>query len=163
MVRYVRRDAGCGMRDATGFSLDGLSSADGSASPIPPPASRSLRRLRDLAEYDVRYAVLGTPGVLKVTTMGGEQRQYEVAVDPTRLAASGFTLDEVVRAVASANVSFSGGFIAEGAEEYFVRGVGRIDRLADLRKVSLGTHNGVPVLLEQVADVRIGSASRRGI
>ena len=130
------------------------------SSPLSP---REERTLRDIADYDVRYAVLGAPGVQKVTTMGGAQRQYEVAIDPARLAAAGFSVTDVVDAVAKANVSFSGGFVAEGAAEYFVRGLGRIERLDDLRSVSLGVRHGVPVTLGQVADVHVASATRRGI
>ncbi len=157
VVEYYLRDT---TRDPVGRA-SGI--ATGGTAPDTAGRAARLRRLHDLAEYDVRYAVLGTPGVLKVTTMGGAQREYEVAVHAARLAAAGFTLSDVVRAVADANVSFSGGIVREGPTEYAVRGVGRLDRLADLRQVTLGTRNGIPVPLAQVADIVVGSAPRRGI
>lgn len=126
-------------------------------------SDRTLRALHDVAQYDVGYPILGTPGVLKVILMGGHRREYEVEVHATRLAAEGFTLGDVVRAIQNANVSFTGGFIREGPTEYTVRGIGRIERLDDLRRVSLGERDGMPVYLGQVADITVGNAVRRGI
>lgn len=119
------------------------------------------RDLRELADYDVRFALLGIPGVQRVLTMGGELRQYEVAVHLEALAAYGMSLEEVEKAVRKANLNFAGGFLVTGAQELTVRGLGRIQTVDDLGNARVGTSGGRPVLLRQLADVGEGSAIRR--
>ncbi len=119
------------------------------------------RDLRELADYDVRFALLGIPGVQRVLTMGGEVRQYEVAVRLDALAAYGVGIGDVERAVERSNLTFAGGFLVTGAQELTIRGLGRLRTLDDLATVRVATAAGRPIVLNQLATVREGSAIRR--
>jgi len=123
--------------------------------PLPP------RDLQELADYDVRFALLGVPGVQRVITMGGEVRQYEVAVRLDALAAYGISLGEIERAIDRSNLNFAGGFLVTGAQELTIRGLGRLRTLEDLGNVRVATVAGRPLLLKQLALVQEGSAIRR--
>jgi cobalt-zinc-cadmium resistance protein CzcA len=119
------------------------------------------RDLRELADYDVRFALLGIPGVQRVITMGGEVRQYDVAVRLDALAAYDLGLSDMERAIARSNLNFAGGFLVTGPQELTIRGLGRLHTLEDLRTVRVATVSGRTVLLRQLADVREGNAIRR--
>lgn len=119
------------------------------------------RDLREVADYDVRYALLGIPGVQRVLDMGAEVRQYDVAVRLDALAAYGVGMEDIERAIERSNVNFAGGFLVTGPQELTIRGLGRVRSLADLADVRVATVRGRPVLLKDVAFVREGSAIRR--
>ncbi len=125
------------------------------AGEIPP------RDLRELADYDVRFALLGIPGVQRVLDMGGEVRQYGVDVRLNALSAYSVGLEDIANAIRRSNVSFAGGFLVTGPQEISVRGLGRLRTLDDLGNVRVATVAGRPVLLKQVAIVHEGSAIRR--
>ncbi len=119
------------------------------------------RDLRELADYDVRFALLGIPGVQRVLTMGGEVRQYEVAVRLDALAAYGVGIGDLERAIERSNLNFAGGFLVTGAQELTIRGLGRLRTVEDLANVRVATVTGRPVLLKELASVREGNAIRR--
>ncbi|HEV2085848.1 MAG TPA: efflux RND transporter permease subunit, partial [Gemmatimonadales bacterium] len=119
------------------------------------------RDLREFADYDLRFALLGIPGVQRVLTMGGEVRQYDIAVRLDALAGYGLGVGDVQEAVQRSNLNFAGGFLVTGAQELTIRGLGRIRTIEDLANVRVTTVNGRPVLLKQLAVVREGSAIRR--
>jgi CzcA family heavy metal efflux pump len=122
----------------------------------------SALELRTVAETIVRRRLLAVPGVSQVIATGGEQKQYEVVLDPVRLAAHQVTLDEVERALSSANRNATAGFqVAEG-QEYLVRGVGRLADIEAIATVALSAGNASPVLVRDVATVREGAAIKRG-
>ncbi|MEZ5293826.1 MAG: CusA/CzcA family heavy metal efflux RND transporter [Vicinamibacterales bacterium] len=113
-------------------------------------------------DWEVRTRLRSVPGVSEVNTWGGLSKQFQVVVDPTRLDQYGLALGDVLRAVADNNQSFSGGFIEHHAERYTVRGVGLVTDTHDLERVVLASHNGVPVLLRDVAGVEVAPALRDG-
>jgi Cu/Ag efflux pump CusA len=118
--------------------------------------------LRTVAETIVRRRLLAVPGVSQVIATGGEQKQYEVVLDPTRLAAQEVTLDDVERALTNANRNATAGFqVAEG-QEYLVRGVGRLADIEAIAAVSVKAGDVSPVLIRDVATVREGAAIKRG-
>ena len=119
------------------------------------------RDLREVADYEVRFALLGIPGVQRVLTMGGEVRQYDVAVRLDALAAHGVGIADIERALGRANLNFAGGFLVTGAQELTIRGLGRVHTLEDLGRVRVATVGGRPILLRDVAVVREGNALRR--
>lgn len=121
----------------------------------------AARDLREVADYDVRFGLLGIPGVQRVLTMGGEVRQYDAAVRLDALAAYGVSLGDVERAIQRSNLNFAGGFLVTGAQELTIRGLGRLRDLDDLGDVRVATVSGRPVLLRHLATVREGSAIRR--
>jgi len=121
------------------------------------------KELKEVADYLIRYKLQTVPGVVRVTSHGGERRQFEVVLDRARMASYGIALSEVIQALGESNENFSGSFIVGIATEMDVRGLGRIHSLEDLRSVVVAVRNGIPVLVKDIAEVRDGSAIRRGI
>ncbi|GMV37460.1 MAG: multidrug transporter AcrB [Fimbriimonadales bacterium] len=119
--------------------------------------------LREIAEWRIRPSLLTVQGVAEVLNMGGNMRQFRVALDPARMRAYGVSLSQVEAAIRSGNENASGGFISTGPTEYSVRGIGRFDSVADIEDTVIAEANGVPLLLRDVAEVREGTAIRRGI
>src|SRR6058998_2554952 len=122
----------------------------------------SAMELRSLDDWVIRPRLLGVSGVAQVMIIGGETKQYQVLVDPARLRDYGLTLKEVSNAVGGANVNASGGFLERPDLEYFVRARGRINNLDDLADSVIAVRNSTPILVKNVADVRIGPAIKRG-
>ncbi len=113
-------------------------------------------------DWEIRTRLRSLRGVSEVNTWGGLSKQFQVVVDPARLAQYGLTLGDVLRAVADNNQSFSGGFIEHHAERYTVRGVGLLSDAHDIERVVLAAHGGVPVLVSDVATVEVAPAQRNG-
>ena len=118
--------------------------------------------LRTTADWTIRRRLLAVPGVAQVIPIGGEVKQYQVIADPARMLAAGVTLEEVVRATAGSNANASGGVYMDKGQEYVIRGIGRVQSIADVANTVVGLRGGTPVLVSQVADVRVGSAPRYG-
>ncbi|MEZ4390983.1 MAG: efflux RND transporter permease subunit [Polyangiales bacterium] len=124
---------------------------------------RDLGALRALHDYTLRYALAAVPGVSEVATVGGYEMQWQVTVDPTRLRGYGLTLTDVADAVRASNGEVGGRVIELSQREHAVRGTGWIRGAADLERAALrATRGGTPVLIRDVATVRMGSALRRG-
>jgi len=118
--------------------------------------------LRTVAETVVRRRLLAVPGVSQVIATGGQQKQYEVVLDPARLAARGVTLQDVEQALTAANRNATAGFqVAEG-QEYLVRGLGRLNDTDAIAAVSVKRTDSAPVLIRDVGTVREGAAIKRG-
>jgi cobalt-zinc-cadmium resistance protein CzcA len=122
-----------------------------------------LMELRDLADYELRNRLLGVPGVAAVEVLGGHLRQFQVQLDPDRMAALGVTLGEVMTAVERSNENAAGGFVAQGSIEWTVRAVGRAENVGDLRATVVAVRDTTPILLGEVAEVREAPAVRRGM
>lgn len=118
--------------------------------------------IRTAADWTLRRRLLAVPGVAQVIPIGGAVRQYQVDVRPERLAAYGVTLEEVIEAVAETNANSSAGFVSQGGQEYLIRGVGRVESLDDIAQTAVRVTEGAPVLVRDVADIRMGAAITRG-
>ena len=127
------------------------------------PGVADLMALRDFAEFEVRNRLLAVPGVAAVERLGGYLRQFQVQLDPERMAARGVTLDEVMHAVDGANLNAAGGILTQGPMEWTVRAVGRARNTEDLYQTVVAVRGTTPVLLGDVADVREAPAVRRGL
>jgi copper/silver efflux system protein len=112
--------------------------------------------VRATADWTVRRRLLAVPGVSQVVPLGGEVRQYQVLVDPARLAAYDVSLHDVLRAAGTSNANASGGVFMEAGQEYLIRGTGRVTSLDDIASTVVAVSGGAPVLIRDVADVRIG-------
>ena len=117
--------------------------------------------LRTIAETVVRRRLLAVPGVSQVIATGGEQKQYEVVLDPARLAAHQVTVDEVETALTAANQNATAGFQVAQGQEYLIRGVGRLTDVDAIAAVNVKTMHTAPVLVRDVGTVREGAAIRR--
>lgn len=122
----------------------------------------SLSDIRTIQDWVVRKQLAGTEGVAEASGWGGFVKQYEVAVDAARLASHGVTLPEIYEALAANNENTGGSYIEKNSNQYFIRGIGMVENLEDIGKIPVRTVGGVPVLVRDVADVRIGSATRYG-
>ncbi|HKQ59814.1 MAG TPA: efflux RND transporter permease subunit [Candidatus Polarisedimenticolaceae bacterium] len=127
------------------------------------PGAADLMTLRDLAEFEVRNRLLAVPGVAAVERLGGYLREFQVLLDPERMAARGVSLDEVLHATAGASANAAAGFVVQGPMEWTVRAVARARSIADLRSTAVVLKGTTPVLLGEVAEVREGPAVRRGL
>ncbi|MDF1552610.1 MAG: efflux RND transporter permease subunit [Deferrisomatales bacterium] len=124
----------------------------------------SLDELRSYQDWTLRYAIQSVPGVAEVASIGGFQKQYQITVDPNRLAAYGLSLDMVMEAVRKSNNEVGGRLIEFSGAEYMVRARGYARTLPDFEKivVKIGP-GGVPVLVRDIARVEIGPEIRRGV
>jgi cation efflux system protein involved in nickel and cobalt tolerance len=121
-----------------------------------------LMEVRRLVDRDVTNRLLAIPGVSQVIAYGGDVRQYQVLVDPARLAAFNVSLQEVTEAAEAANVNAAGGFLTTPDQEMIIRGVGRLESIDQLGESVVTARDGKPVLLRDVAAVQIGAALKRG-
>ncbi|MGD2160924.1 MAG: efflux RND transporter permease subunit, partial [Gammaproteobacteria bacterium] len=123
-----------------------------------------LAQLRSIQDWFLKYELQTVPGVSEVATVGGMVRQYQVVIDPDKLRAFGLTLASVKSAIQRGNQETGGSVIELAEAEYMVRATGYIDSLDDLRNIPLGVNaQGTPILLTEVAHVRVGPQMRRGI
>ncbi len=122
----------------------------------------SLTDMRTIQDWIVRKQLLGTEGVVEVSSFGGKLKQYEVSVKPERLAANNITLVEVFDALQKNNENTGGSYIDKGPNIYFIRGEGLIQNLDDINNVVVKTSGGVPLLVKDIAEVKFGFAPRYG-
>jgi Cu(I)/Ag(I) efflux system membrane protein CusA/SilA len=124
----------------------------------------SLYDLRSLQDWFLRYQLQTVPGVAEVASIGGYVKQYQVELDPNKLADYHISLARVKRAIQRSNSDVGGGLVDHAETEYMVRGLGYLKGVKDLRKIPIGLDpGGRPVLLQQVADIHIGPELRRGV
>jgi len=121
---------------------------------------KSLQELRTIQDWFVRYQLNAVPGVAEVASVGGVVRQYQIDADPNRLRAYRIPISAVVDAVMRSNRNVGGNVVEASGTWTVVRGVGLIERLADVAQIVVGAENGVPIYVRQVADVKIGDAFR---
>ena len=123
-----------------------------------------LAQLRSLQDWFFKFELQTVPGVSEVATVGGMVKQYQVVVDPDRLRAYGLPLSKVRMAIQRSNQEVGGAVIEMAEAEYMVRSTGYIQKLDDLRQIPLGVNRtGTPILLDDVAEIRLGPQMRRGI
>lgn len=123
-----------------------------------------LSQLRSLQDWFLKYELQTVPGVSEVATIGGMVKQYQVVLDPNKLRAYNLPIAKIKKAIKRANQETGGSVIEMAEAEYMVRATGYIDDLQDLRNIPLGVNKkGSPILLKDIADIRIGPQMRRGI
>lgn len=122
----------------------------------------SALELRTLADTTIRRRLLAVPGVSQVIPTGGDQKQYQVVVDPRWLREYGVDLHQVEAALQAANQNSSAGFHVAGGQEYLIQGVGRVRTEDEIGGVVITERRGRPILVRDVARVRVGVALKRG-
>ena len=122
----------------------------------------SLMQIKTLHDWVIRYQLLTVPDVSEINSWGGESKQYTVVVDPDSLRRYNLTLHDVAQAVSSNNANFGGSYIEHAEQQYTIRGIGRTQSLDDLGKIVVSTTRGVPVYLNQVAELKLEPIPRHG-
>lgn len=122
-----------------------------------------LTELRSIHDWQIKRQLSGIPGVVEISSFGGKLKQYEVAVNPTRLSEVGLTMTEVYDAVAQGNQNAGGAYIEKSEEAWYIRLEGLYQNLSDIEQVALRSPLlGTPVLVRDVAVVGFGAAPRYG-
>ena len=144
-----------------------------SLSPMSPPSGlvyryvlqssdRSPMDLKTIQDWVIAPQYRSVPGVADDSAFGGGNMQYQVLLDPVKVAALGLTVTQVQTAIGANNSNGGGGFYAQGGQFFYVRGLGRIRTLEDIGNTVLAVHNGTPILVKDVGQVSIGIAPRLG-
>lgn len=118
--------------------------------------------LRTIQDWIVKRQLLGTAGVVDVSSFGGKLKQYEVSVKPERLAAMNLSLIDVYNALQKNNSNTGGSYIDKGPNIYFIRGEGLIEKLGDINNIVVANRNGIPILIKDIGSVDFGFAPRYG-
>jgi Cu(I)/Ag(I) efflux system membrane protein CusA/SilA len=125
---------------------------------------QDLADLRSLQDWLLRFELSSVEDVAEVAAIGGAVKEYQIVADPLRLARLGVTLEMVMMAVQASNQETGGSVIEQAGAEYMVRANGYLTSLEDFKKINVMTGpDGIPIFLEQVADIRLGPEMRRGI
>lgn len=123
----------------------------------------TLMQIEELLDWQIAPQLRTVPGIVEVNSFGGEDRQYQIVLDPARLQASGISVAEVALALEKSNANAGGGYIERDREHFVIGTDGLVTNLDDLRRVVLGaTPQGVPITVATVGDVQFGPRLRRG-
>ena len=124
--------------------------------------NHNLRELRTIQDWFVRYQLNSVPGVAEVAGVGGYVQQYQVNVDPNKLRGYNIPLSKVVEAVKGSNTNVGGNVVEQAGQWAVVRGIGLIESTADVENIVVGSSNGTPVYVKNIAEVKIDNAFRTG-
>lgn len=123
----------------------------------------TLMQVEEILDWQIAPALRTVPGVVEVNSVGGEDRQYQVVLDPKRLQASGISIAEVVQAIEKSNANAGGGYIEHNREHFVIGTNGLVRSLDDLKNVVIGaTPQGIPITIATVGEVQFGPRLRRG-
>jgi len=122
----------------------------------------NLTDLREIQDWIIKPQLLTVSGVTEINSIGGFEKQIHIEPYPEKLISYGMTFQEVLEAIERNNAFASGGFIEHRGEQYIVQASGLVSNLDTIRKISLRTVDGVPVYIENIANVHIGSSTRTG-
>lgn len=126
-------------------------------------AKYSLTDLRTIQDWTIRRQLLGTQGIADVSTFGGKLKQYEIAVNPARLKANNLTISAVFTAVSRNNQNTGGAYIEKGPTVLYIRSTGLAKNIADIENIVISsTQSSTPILVKNVAEVKLSSAVRYG-
>jgi CzcA family heavy metal efflux pump len=118
--------------------------------------------LRTFADWTIRPRLLATGGVSQVVIIGGDYKQYQILASPQKMKHYNVSLKELLKASSEANKNAAGGFMNEFGNEYILRGIGRTNDINDLAHSVIKIHNGSPIRIEDVAEIKIGSSTKIG-
>jgi Cu(I)/Ag(I) efflux system membrane protein CusA/SilA len=125
-------------------------------------SGQDLGTLRAIQDFYVRYQLNSVPGVAEVASIGGFVRQYQIDVDPNRLASYGLAIRDVIEAVQMSNNNVGGKVLEQGGLEYIVRGIGLIRDVSDVERIVVTSRGGTPVYVSNLGTVTVGPEFRRG-
>ncbi|NOZ62549.1 MAG: efflux RND transporter permease subunit [Calditrichaeota bacterium] len=123
----------------------------------------SLMELREFQDWIVKFQLRTVPGVTEILSFGGEEKQYQIQLDPVLMQKYNITLDEVLNVVKANNRNVGGNFIVRHSEEYLIRGLGWVSTLKDIENIKVVRRNEIPVYIRDIAKVTFGPEIRRGL
>lgn len=126
------------------------------------PEKVSPMQVREYADWVMRPRLLTIPGIAQVIPIGGEVRQYRVELKPAQLQALGIEREKLEAALKDFGANTSGGFLEAQGREYLIRQIGRTSRIEDLQNLVVAVRSGQPILLKQLAEVKLAPAIKRG-
>ena len=124
---------------------------------------RSLEELRSIQDWIIKFQLQNVPGVTEVLGIGGYEKQFHVVINPHALLQYHVTLPDVIEKIQANNLNIGAQFIEKNSEEYIVRSIGLATSIEDISNIVIGSENGTPIFLKDLADIKIGGAVRRGL
>jgi heavy metal efflux system protein len=118
--------------------------------------------LREIQDWIVRPQLRTVPGVTEINSIGGYEKLYQVSPDPAKLVGYGLSFRDVLSALASNNANAGGGYIEHKGEQYLVRATGLVTSYDDIEGIVIGTHDGIPIRIQDVAEIGLGRELRTG-
>jgi len=155
--------------------LQGVSLPDGASASIEPPygatgeifryiikSDRPIKEITAIQDWVIERELVSVPGVADVVSFGGEEKIYEITINPTELANYGLSPLEVFEAVSKSNVNVGGDIIERGSQAYVVRGIGLLESIEDIENILIEVKGTTPILVKHVAEVNISAKPRLG-
>ena len=124
--------------------------------------TRSLEEVRTIQDWIIKFNLQTIPGVTEVLGIGGYEKQYHIVIDPDALLQYDVSLNDVIDKIKTNNLNVGAQFIEKNAEEYLIRSEGLAYGIEDLENIIIKTQDGTPIFLNQIAEIKIGGAIRRG-
>ena len=123
----------------------------------------NLQELRSLQDWYIRYHLSSVEGVAEVASVGGFVKQYQIDIDPNKLLIYVVKLGDVFNAFRNSNIDVGAKVVERGGMEFIIRGVGFIKKIEDIENIVVGSYNGTPVFIKNIAKVQVGPEFRRGV
>lgn len=155
--------------------LQGIDLPDGADADIEPPygatgeifryvirSDKPIKEVTALQDWVIERELVAVPGVADIVSFGGEEKIYEIKINPTELANYDLSPLEVYEAVSKSNINVGGDVIERGAQAYVVRGVGLLDKVEDIENILIEVRNNTPILVKHVAEVEVAAKPRLG-
>ncbi|QBQ41127.1 efflux RND transporter permease subunit [Sphingobacterium psychroaquaticum] len=155
--------------------LGGVDLPEGANADIEPPSGATgeifryiiksdlpLKEITAMQDWVIERELLGVPGVADVVSFGGEQKIYEIRINPTELKNFDLSPLDVFEAVSKSNINVGGDVIEQGDQAYVVRGVGLLDKLEDIENITVALNGSTPILIKNVAEVKVSHKPRLG-
>ncbi|SFH03463.1 efflux RND transporter permease subunit [Pontibacter chinhatensis] len=156
--------------------LQGVDLPDGADAGIEPPygatgeifryvlkSKRPIKELTAIHDWVIERELVAVPGVADVVSFGGEEKIYEIRINPTKLANYDLSPLEVYEAVSKSNINVGGDVIERGSQAYVVRGVGLLESIADIENILIEVRGTNPILVKHVAEVEVSAKPRLGV
>jgi cobalt-zinc-cadmium resistance protein CzcA len=155
--------------------LSGINIPEGADAEIEPPSGATgeifryviksdlpIREITALQDWVIERELVAVPGVADVVSFGGEEKMYEVKINPVELFNYGLSPLDVYEAVSNSNINVGGDVIEQGSQAYVVRGIGLLDKKEDIENILITVKGNTPILVKHVANVQISAKPRLG-
>jgi heavy metal efflux system protein len=125
-------------------------------------SSYSPTELRTIQDWIIKPQLMNIPGVTEINSIGGYVKNFQVSPNPQKMIAYGFSFKDVIEALSRNNENIGAGYIEHSGQQYLVRTPGQVSGSEDIKNIVIGSHQGVPIYIKDVADVGLGQELRTG-